>query len=325
MKEIFYNKTKFSDERMKTLLLRSDNPSICRALLLVIMFLIVSFLVVVSWDKSVVFIVCSQIVFGILCCSLFALEHETVHGTAFKTKSLNRFFSLVVGFFHFYPPSIFKDLHFTHHRFTHIPGKDPEISIGNKPMPSILSNLGTYISWISGLPVLIFKQLMIIGGSIGMPELLRKNLFPFVHPKNKSKIAFECLAFMLGYVLFIYILLNVEPRLIAILIGQVIGHCFLSMYQSMEHNGLPYEGNVFNKTRSINTNKIVKLIMWNMPYHAEHHAFPAVPYHALPKLNEELNTVLIHKNEGPADFHKANFRKLLGKTSANTRYDDHSS
>jgi len=144
---------------------------------------------------------------------------------------------------------------------------------------------------------------MIIGGSIGMPELLRKNIFPFVHPKNKSKIAFECLAFLVGYVLFIYFLLNVEPRLIAILIGQII--CFLSMYQSMEHNGLPYEGNVFNKTRSINTNKIVKLII--------------VPYHALPKLNEELNTVLIHKNEGPADFHKANFRKLLGKTSANTR------
>ena len=24
---------------------------------------------------------------------------------------------------------------------------------------------------------------------------------------------------------------------------------------------------------------------WNMPYHVEHHAYPSVPFHALPKLN----------------------------------------
>jgi fatty acid desaturase len=33
-------------------------------------------------------------------------------------------------------------------------------------------------------------------------------------------------------------------------------------------------------------NPISRFIYWNMNYHVEHHMFPMVPYHALPKLHE---------------------------------------
>ena len=32
-------------------------------------------------------------------------------------------------------------------------------------------------------------------------------------------------------------------------------------------------------------NPIFRFIYWNMNYHVEHHMFPMVPYHALPKLH----------------------------------------
>ncbi len=32
-------------------------------------------------------------------------------------------------------------------------------------------------------------------------------------------------------------------------------------------------------------NPIIRFIYWNMNYHVEHHMFPMVPYHALPKLH----------------------------------------
>ena len=44
--------------------------------------------------------------------------------------------------------------------------------------------------------------------------------------------------------------------------------------------------------------------MWNMPYHAEHHAAPGVPYHALPALHEELKPRLEHVSLGYWAFHK---------------------
>ena len=35
-------------------------------------------------------------------------------------------------------------------------------------------------------------------------------------------------------------------------------------------------------------NPIFRFLYWNMNYHVEHHIFPTVPYHALPKLHEAI-------------------------------------
>ena len=32
----------------------------------------------------------------------------------------------------------------------------------------------------------------------------------------------------------------------------------------------------------------MRLFAWNMPYHAEHHAYPAIPFHALPRLHARV-------------------------------------
>jgi fatty acid desaturase len=41
-------------------------------------------------------------------------------------------------------------------------------------------------------------------------------------------------------------------------------------------------------SRTILMNPVFRFIYWNMNYHVEHHMFPMVPYHALPKLHEEM-------------------------------------
>jgi fatty acid desaturase len=41
-------------------------------------------------------------------------------------------------------------------------------------------------------------------------------------------------------------------------------------------------------SRTVYMNPVSRFIYWNMNYHVEHHMFPMVPYHALPKLHEEL-------------------------------------
>ena len=37
--------------------------------------------------------------------------------------------------------------------------------------------------------------------------------------------------------------------------------------------------------RTVYMNPITAIIYWNMNYHVEHHMFPLVPYHALPRLH----------------------------------------
>ena len=107
----------------------------------------------------------------------------------------------------------------------------------------------------------------------------------------------------------------VHPGFWGLLLGQLVGHCLLSSYLVMEHNGLPHEGDILDKTRSIKTNAFVRFLMWNMPYHAEHHAYPAVPFHALPALHEKIQDELKHKDENHAEFHLKTIKRLVGGKS----------
>jgi fatty acid desaturase len=35
-----------------------------------------------------------------------------------------------------------------------------------------------------------------------------------------------------------------------------------------------------------------------MPYHVEHHAYPSVPFHALPQLNALVSARMMHSEQG---------------------------
>ena len=63
---------------------------------------------------------------GILIVFLFTLLHESIHQTPFKTRWLNAMAARMSGFLIFLPSTWFKYFHLAHHRFTQIPGKDPE-------------------------------------------------------------------------------------------------------------------------------------------------------------------------------------------------------
>jgi len=42
----------------------------------------------------------------------------------------------------------------------------------------------------------------------------------------------------------------------------------------------------------------MKWLTWNMPFHVEHHAYPSVPFHALPKLNEAIDGRIRYRGQG---------------------------
>ena len=49
----------------------------------------------------------------------------------------------------------------------------------------------------------------------------------------------------------------------------------------MDQNGV-------TNTRTTKAPFPIRLLMWNMPFHAEHHLYPAVPFHQLPALHAHL-------------------------------------
>lgn len=320
MQKNFHQSSSLSDQQLKVLMQKNDNPAILRFIIMYSLFIGFGVWTVISWSNGIVWqMILSLFLFGIMNCSLFACQHETVHATAFQSRRLNKIAAFLCGLGHIYPPTIFKGLHYTHHRYTHIPGLDPEISFAGKPMPSVISNLPMYFSWLSGLPLLLFKVMMVFWGCLGMPEFIRKRIYPFLRSSARNAVIIESWAIMLLYLGLAFLALYINSGFWAIFIGQLVGHCLLASYLVPEHNGLPHEGNILEKTRSINTYKFIKLLMWNMPYHAEHHAYPAVPFHALPDLHKAMQTELVHTKTGHANMHLKVLKHTFTKSEFNNK------
>ena len=51
--------------------------------------------------------------------------------------------------------------------------------------------------------------------------------------------------------------------------------------------------------------------MWNMPFHAEHHLYPSLPFHALPRAHRWIGPRIAHCDPGYLAVH----RQLLNKLS----------
>ena len=68
----------------------------------------------------------------------------------------------------------------------------------------------------------------------------------------------------------------------------VLGQPALRLYLLAEHTGCPFVPDMLRNSRTTRSNWPVRRLAWNMPYHAEHHAYPAVPFHALPAAHDLL-------------------------------------
>ena len=124
MQEKFHKSQLLPKDKLRALMSRKDRPALLRFGLTFSLWLLAGLWIVMSWGASWLAMIASHFVFGLFCMSMFAALHESGHGTAFKSRKLNRLVAVIAGIAHLYPSSIFRELHFTHHRYTHIPGKD---------------------------------------------------------------------------------------------------------------------------------------------------------------------------------------------------------
>lgn len=232
---------------------------------------------------------------GILIIFLFTLLHETVHDTVFKTIGVNRFVGTVCGFLLFLPAKWFRYFHFAHHRYTQNPEKDPELA-GGKP-----TTLTAYLWYISGLPVWYAQIKSLLWNAVG-----RCN-DSFVPAKKRRMIRNEAMLTVTLYVVTFVVcfFLGTVDLIYAWLLPLLIGQPFLRLYLLAEHGGCPYVDNMFENTRTIFTSWPVRKLAWNMPYHAEHHAYPTVPFYRLPELHKFTRDHLQVIEDGYGKFHQS--------------------
>jgi fatty acid desaturase len=305
----FHTSARITRDLLKSLTRRQDSEPLLRFLLHYTLFIAAGVWLVWSWTQPFWHILLAMTVFGATTPSLFAMLHETGHRSAFASRRLNRIVATISAYSNFYVPTGFREFHFQHHRHTHDPHLDPEISIGGKPAPALMTHPVPYLFYLAGFPIFMGKIGMIVTAACG----LFGPFFYYVPQPKRRRIAWEARLFLLIHAGIVTASIFWIPGLWLIYPGYMIGMTILSIYLPAEHSGLPHAGGILERTRSIRTPAIVKYFMWNMPYHAEHHAYPGVPYYHLPALSQALQGELKEKDKGIPKFQVWMFRRMLRK------------
>lgn len=266
-------------EKMRELLERRDGPAIRDTLLwfaMLIFFGSCGYLLWGRWWAIIPFAV-----YGVLYASVSDSRwHESSHGTAFKTDWMNNALYELSSFMVLRESVRWRWSHTRHHSDTIVVGRDPEIAV---PRPA---NLGIFL--LNFFNVMAFRMywsnvfLHCIGRltpdeSTYIPKTEHGKLFAMARLYVLIYAGIIALSVYTGSILpFIYIGLS-----------SFYGGWLMPVYGNTQHAGLAE--NVLDhrlNCRTVYMNRINRYMYWNMGYHLEHHMFPLVPYHALPKLHE---------------------------------------
>jgi Na+-transporting NADH:ubiquinone oxidoreductase subunit F len=270
-------------ERMRELLARRDWPAIRDTVLWFALIIGSGWAGCKLWQAGSGWAVAPFLIYGALYASTSDSRwHESGHGTAFKTDGLNNVLYEIASFMVMRESTVWRWSHTRHHSDTLVVGRDPEIAVRRPP-----NFLRLFFSFF-GLPVLprYFHHLVLHGfGRITSEEKT------FIPESEYPKVVFRARLCLLIYAGVAGLALWQRSCLPLLLIGlpTLYGSWLTPIYGYTQHAALAED--VLDhrlNCRTVYMNFIHRYLYWNMNYHVEHHMFPLVPYHQLPKLHEAV-------------------------------------
>ena len=241
-----------------------------------------------------VWLVAAMLVHGIVLVFLFAPLHETVHKTAFRSHRLNDAIARVCGALLILPPAYFRAFRFAHHRHTQDPARDPELM---RPKPD---TVGRYLWHVSGLPYWGQRIATTLRHARGKVDE------SFIPAREHEHVTREARRLLGAYLLLVAgsLALGSAALLWLWVLPALLGQPFLRAYLLAEHTGCPLIPDMLRNSRTTRSVSLVRRLAWNMPYHAEHHAYPALPFHALPAAHELLKERIAVQADGYVEVNR---------------------
>ena len=239
--------------------------------------------------------------------------HECGHGTAFRTPWMNDAVYQLACFMIMRNPVTWRWSHARHHTDTVIVGRDPEIAVMRPPD---LVRLGLNLF---GLLDAWHAMLDMARNAAGRMSAEERTFIPEQEQPKAIRIARVWLAI---YMATVALALALHSWLPLMLVGlpRLYGAWHHVMTGLLQHGGLA--DNVTDhrlNSRTVTMNPLSRFIYWNMNYHVEHHMFPMVPYHALPRLHDLI------KNDLPAPSPSilAGYREMIPAFLRQLRNEDY--
>ena len=297
------NEGALTRQELKALMARSDRPAFTRLAIWCVVLGATGSLVWLAYDSW--WIIPAMFLQGIVIVHHFALQHECVHYTAFKTRKLNDLFGNLCGMSIILPNQHFRFEHCDHHTFTQLKGKDPELI-------ELPISVGKYLWYISSVPYWKNKFGQIYRHVVGCLNdddraFLSKHEAPVVFREARLMVA------IYAAILLICSLTNWWVPLWYWVIPLFMGEPVMRFIRLTEHVGRPNVDDMKENTRTSLVSIPSGYLSWNMNYHAEHHYASSVPFHALPKLHEKLKDYVYVEKRGYLGAHIDIILQLIGR------------
>ncbi|MSP03043.1 MAG: fatty acid desaturase [Acetobacteraceae bacterium] len=246
-------------------------------------------------------------VLGLVQAALFAPAHETMHQTAFASRRANQIVGWLTSAPSLLNAQFYTAFHLAHHRHTQIPGLDPEMLTPPPETPA------RYASRVLGFPFWRLRLHVVF-------DCWRGDLsaYPYIAPAAAPAIVRSVRAMslvMVGGAIGSALLFGWTTPFLFWIGPQLLGQPPLRAYLLAEHTGCTHDGDGLTNTRTTLTNPLVRLLMWNMPFHAEHHLYPSIPFHRLPEAHAAIRGRLGFLQPGYARWNLDFVRTLLRRRS----------
>ncbi|HUG61289.1 MAG TPA: fatty acid desaturase family protein [Methylomirabilota bacterium] len=297
---------------MKELMQRSDGPAIRDTIIWLGSMVVLAMAAIGLWPSiwAVPFLLAYGVLYGSASDSRW---HECGHGTAFKTRWMNDWVYQIASFMIMRNPVTWRWSHARHHTDTIIVGRDPEIAVMRPP------ELLRLVLNVFGIVDVANAVRIMLANAAGR---LDKDEESFIPVSEQPKVVRVARIWVGIYIAAIALAVATGSLLPILLVGapRLYGAWHHVMTGLLQHGGLA-EDVIDHRlnSRTVLMNPISRFIYWNMNYHVEHHMFPMVPYHALPKLHALIKDDLPAAN--PSILH--GYREMWPALKRQLRYQDH--
>jgi fatty acid desaturase len=226
------------------------------------------------------------VIHGVLLNCLYAGQHEMSHWTAFRARRLNDLFGHLFGLVTLNPFLTDRWMHFAHHRATQDPARDPEL-VGMSPYSRT-----SYLADLIGIDFWRRRVSAILGAAAGRGL---ENTW-WLGARERRLVIWEARAHVAiwGLIALASVVFGSGDALLFWIGPLFATKGFHQLQNTGEHTAMPQAPDVFVNTRTLTGPPIMRWLMWNMSYHTAHHAYPATPFHALPRLHAAIVRNLPH-------------------------------
>ena len=265
-------------EKMRELLERRDFPALRDTLLWFALLLFFGGCGYLLWGSG--WAVIPFAIYGVLYASVSDSRwHESGHGTAFKTDWMNDALYEIASFMVLRESVPWRWSHTRHHSDTLVVGLDPEIAVQR---PVNLFRLFLAFFNILALRMYVNNVFLHCTGRLTPEERT------YIPQSEYGRVFTRARIYACIYIGIAVLSISAGTILPLMYIGlaNIYGAWLMVIYGFTQHAGLAE--NVLDhrlNCRTVYMNPINRYLYWNMGYHVEHHMFPLVPFHALPKLH----------------------------------------